>query len=156
MTRNPPQTSAVPNPASVFVLPTSQLTPFPQKAMTETSTAGPTPTPLPDIRKKGDEDEQSNEATGKGTNDHHDGGGHKDSFPLPKLRLHIQDITHPGAARFLSAIDASTILAQSVETVLKLLYISNRHDGKPDSPGDMPPVFSGHHPRQESPLQLLH
>ncbi|ROW05774.1 hypothetical protein VMCG_05268 [Cytospora schulzeri] len=130
MTRNPPQTSAVPNPASVFALPTSQPITVPQRTMTETSTAGPTPTPLPNIRRKGGEDEKSEDA-GRDNNDHHhDGGGddHKDTFPLPKLRLHIQDITHPGASRFLSAIDASTILPQSVETVLKLLYVSNRHE----------------------------
>lgn len=98
--------------------------------MTETSAAGPTPTPLPDITRKGGEVEKSGDTEGE-CNDHHAGDGHKDIFPLPKLRLHIQDITHPGASRFLSALDASTILPRSVETVLKLLYVSNRHDGKP-------------------------
>lgn len=134
MTRNPPQTSAVPSPTSIFVLPTS-LTP--QHTMTETSTAGPTPTPLPDNRKKGDENKKSEE-----TNNLHDGDDPEDKFPHPKLRLQFHDITHPGAARFLSAVDASTILSQCVETVLKLLYISNRHECKSTHPRPIPPQDS--------------
>ncbi|KUI54978.1 hypothetical protein VP1G_02454 [Cytospora mali] len=93
--------------------------------MTGTSMAGPTPTPLPDIMRKGGE----SEGTGRHINDNHDNADDpKDSFPLPKLRLHIQNIAHPGTARFLSAVDASSILPLSVETVLKLLYTSTRHD----------------------------
>ncbi|ROW15146.1 hypothetical protein VPNG_02954 [Cytospora leucostoma] len=90
-----------------------------EPTLTAASTFGPTATPLPEIRRK------------ERSHDHHDNdddGNHKDEFPLPKLRLHIQDITHPGASRFLSAIDASTILPHSVEAVLKLLYVSTRHD----------------------------
>lgn len=41
---------------------------------------------------------------------------------LPKLRLNILELTHPGASRFLAAINASDIFAASVKTVLSLLY----------------------------------
>lgn len=126
MTRNPPQTSAVPSPASVFTLPTSRPGTDPQRAMSATSTAGPTPTPLPETGRKGSETRE----TSRRASDNDD--GHKDTFDLPKLRLHIQDLAHPGASRFLSAINASTILPVSVEAVLKLLYVSSHHDGKPD------------------------
>lgn len=44
------------------------------------------------------------------------------TFLLPKLRLNILDLNHPGAARFLAATNASTILANSVQTVLRHLY----------------------------------
>ncbi|KAF3768017.1 plant basic secretory protein, partial [Cryphonectria parasitica EP155] len=43
-------------------------------------------------------------------------------FKLPKLRLNVPDLAHPGASRLLSAIDTSAILAESVQTVLRLLY----------------------------------
>lgn len=116
--------------------------PAPRQKMTETSTSGPAATPLPDLRKKGgeDQDEKSEEKAKQHTDDDDndddddddggDGSEHKGDFPLPKLRLHIQDVAHPGVARFLSAVDASTILSRSVEAVLGLLYISNRHDSK--------------------------
>ncbi|MBW0514717.1 hypothetical protein O181_054432 [Austropuccinia psidii MF-1] len=46
------------------------------------------------------------------------------SVPLPKLRLHIQNLDHPGASRFLEAVEAAKVLSSSATTVVKLLYIS--------------------------------
>ncbi|ROW02377.1 hypothetical protein VSDG_02459 [Cytospora chrysosperma] len=109
--------------------------------MTETSTAGPTHTPLPDIKRSGGEVEKSEDTRESNVIDHHTGDDHKDSFLLPKLRLHIQDITHPGASRFLSALDASTILPRSVETVLRLLYVSNHHEAHKPPPTRSVTVF---------------
>lgn len=54
-------------------------------------------------------------------------------FPLPKLRLQINDLAHAGSAIFLSAVDASSVLASGVQTVLRTLY------GSPDSKDSNPP-----------------
>ncbi|WYZ46390.1 hypothetical protein EsH8_IX_000615 [Colletotrichum jinshuiense] len=45
-------------------------------------------------------------------------------FSLPKLRLEIRDLNNPAATHFLSAVTASTALADSVRSVLSLLYDS--------------------------------
>jgi hypothetical protein len=45
-------------------------------------------------------------------------------FPQPKLRLKIQDLNHPGAAKFLGAVNAGNVLSTAVENVLRLLYRS--------------------------------
>lgn len=45
-------------------------------------------------------------------------------FPLPKLRLEIRDVMHPGAQAFLEAVIASTALEYAVRQVLNLLYES--------------------------------
>lgn len=89
-----------------------------------TATAAAEPSPLPNRPKQGERHQQEQEK--------HEGDGRRDSedddaFPLPKLRLHIQDVTHPGASRFLAAVDASAILSRSVQTVLRLLYVSPHH-----------------------------
>lgn len=145
MTRFPhPPTSAVPSPSSIFMPPTSS-----------TSSAGPArrptattvePTPLPDRRPEDEGQQQQHaEQDQSRTGDHDD-----DTFPLPKLRLHIQDVTHPGASRFLAAVDASAILSRSVQTVLRLLYVSPRHDKAHDDddaePGVAPTAPEQQHP----------
>ncbi|KAL2129152.1 hypothetical protein VTI74DRAFT_8172 [Chaetomium olivicolor] len=45
-------------------------------------------------------------------------------FPQPKLRLKIHDLDHPGAAKFLTSVNASTVLSGAVNDVLRLLYKS--------------------------------
>ncbi|KAL1854379.1 hypothetical protein Daus18300_011478 [Diaporthe australafricana] len=118
----PPQTSAVPSPSSIFMPPTSSP-PSTGKERPTATTAEPTPTPLPHRGPKTDQQQQ-------GQHGHDQGSSRKDdddTFPLPKLRLHIQDVTHPGASRFLAAVDASAILPRSVQTVLRLLYVSPHH-----------------------------
>lgn len=42
--------------------------------------------------------------------------------PTQKLLLEIRDLSHPGASRFLAAVNASTVFAESVGTVLRILY----------------------------------
>lgn len=51
---------------------------------------------------------------------------HRDSgFPVPKLRLEIRDLTHPGAPLFLSSSpNASTLLLSATHSVLSALYLS--------------------------------
>ncbi|KKY29869.1 putative pbsp domain-containing protein [Diaporthe ampelina] len=118
----PPQTSAVPSPSSIFMSPTSSTPEAEEQKQHEQEDSG----------RRGDDDD--------------------DTFPLPKLRLHIQDATHPGASRFLAAVDASALLSRSVQTVLRLLYVSPRHhkahddgDGEAD-PQRQHPATTGRRP----------
>lgn len=46
------------------------------------------------------------------------------SFTLPKLRLEIRDINHPGASIFLKSVEAATCLQECTRNVLRLLYTS--------------------------------
>lgn len=45
-------------------------------------------------------------------------------FPHPKLRLEIRDLEHPGASKFLGAVNAATLLSDAVKNVQRLLYRS--------------------------------
>lgn len=123
MTRLPPRTSAVPSPSSIFMPPTSP-TPStgPERRPTATTTTAE-PTPLPN-RPQSDQEQQQHDQEDSGRSGDDDGD---DTFPLPKLRLHIQDAMHPGASRFLAAVDAPSLLSRSVQTVLRLLYVSPLH-----------------------------
>ena len=47
-----------------------------------------------------------------------------EDFTLPKLRLEIRDLSHPGSSIFLSAVHASGVLASAVRNVLRCLYLS--------------------------------
>ncbi|KAI0110100.1 BSP-domain-containing protein [Daldinia grandis] len=53
---------------------------------------------------------------------------------LPRLRLHIQDIAHPGSSIFLSSVNAATVLRSSIESIHKQLYSR--------SPSSPPPTRS--------------
>ncbi|KAH6631892.1 hypothetical protein F5144DRAFT_572456 [Chaetomium tenue] len=46
------------------------------------------------------------------------------SFSKPKLRLKIQDLDHPGAAKFLNSVNSATVLSTAINNVLRLLYKS--------------------------------
>ncbi|RFU35647.1 hypothetical protein B7463_g639, partial [Scytalidium lignicola] len=48
----------------------------------------------------------------------------KDTFPVPKLRLEIRDLSHDGTTAFLTAVIANKALVQAVQSVLTLLYES--------------------------------
>lgn len=45
-------------------------------------------------------------------------------FKVPKLRLECRDLSHPGAAVFLSSVNAAECLAKAAQHVLALLYES--------------------------------
>ncbi|KAI1079495.1 BSP-domain-containing protein [Whalleya microplaca] len=77
-------------------------------------TSEPTASPLP--VQPGDASPESTEATTSSSS--------KKEFDLPVLRLHINDISHPGASIFLSAINASAVFRTSVRNVQRLLYTS--------------------------------
>jgi hypothetical protein len=104
--------------------PTSSTGPEPRP------TARPTPLPIPRPRDE-EQQEQQHEQKDAGRSDD------DDTFPLPKLRLHIQDAMHPGASRFLAAVDAPALLARDVQAVLRLLYVSpqkkKKHGSGPEA-----------------------
>ncbi|KAK3906873.1 peptidase of plants and bacteria-domain-containing protein [Staphylotrichum tortipilum] len=56
-----------------------------------------------------------------------------EKFPQPKLRLKIHDLDHPGASKFLTSVDAATVVSTAVNNVLRLLYktSSDRHTNCP-------------------------
>lgn len=80
--------------------------------MSSSTSAGPAPTPLPagttqEIPQSPAPEQGHDEAA---------------SFKKPKLRLHIEDLGHPGASRFYDAVDAPSVFAKSVQTVQRILY----------------------------------
>lgn len=84
-------------------------------------TAAPTASPLPSHPKgngAGDIGEERKTTSTESTSTS------KKDFDLPKLRLRIDDISHPGAAVFLGAVNASTCLSDCVREVMRHLYIS--------------------------------
>lgn len=109
MTRQPrlPHTTAVPDPASLFTPPTSD-----SQTMSSSTSADPAPTPLP----AGATQEEAHAPPQEGHDETAPG------FKCPKLRLHLQDLGHPGATRFLNAVDAPAVFAKSVQTVQRILY----------------------------------
>lgn len=46
------------------------------------------------------------------------------AFDLPKLRLEVRDLSHPGAGPFLAAVNPASCLAKASQDVLRLLYAS--------------------------------
>ncbi|KAG5969208.1 hypothetical protein E4U57_000075 [Claviceps arundinis] len=69
-------------------------------------------------------------ASSSNTSDkHHDAS----LFPLPKLRLKVKDLGHPGASLFFSSIQPTKTLTRAATNVLRLLY----HD--PSDPSTTPP-----------------
>ncbi|KAM0259033.1 hypothetical protein ACHAQJ_003532 [Trichoderma viride] len=46
----------------------------------------------------------------------------KDSFSIPAIQLQIRDLKHPGAKRFLSAVNATDSMTTATRKLLELLY----------------------------------
>lgn len=113
-----PHTSAVPDPALLFAPPTSSSSSTMSSTSTPTNTAGPTPTPLPNGTQNDAQPEQI-------PIHRHDPDEKEPWKPAQKLRLNILDLNHPGASRFLAAVHASSVFADSVATVLRILYKEN-------------------------------
>jgi hypothetical protein len=82
-----------------------------------TSISGPSPSSLPD-RPAGAKDgdiEGPHEAPHQ---------RHHQTFALPKLRLEVRDLSHPGSRSFLSSVVPTTAFEFAVRRSLDLLYIS--------------------------------
>ncbi|KAK4126100.1 BSP-domain-containing protein [Parathielavia appendiculata] len=75
-----------------------------------------TPVPLPDRTRDITIEPSQQQASQPKTGDRR--------FAQPKLRLKIHDLGHPGAAKFLNAVNAATVVSAAVENVLRLLYRS--------------------------------
>ncbi|KAI1105151.1 BSP-domain-containing protein [Jackrogersella minutella] len=102
----PPQTTPVPPP--VFMPGMSHRTEAP----------APTSSTLPFRPKPNSGADQ--------TKEEEEGSSPQDSsFELPRLRLHIEDISHAGSSIFLSAVNASEVLRSSVRSVHQHLYGSS-------------------------------
>ncbi|UKZ73784.1 hypothetical protein TrVFT333_001436 [Trichoderma virens FT-333] len=72
----------------------------------------PEPTPLPPSAHINRTHENHNQ----------DQNGNKDNFSVPDIQLQIRDLKHPGAKRFLSAVDAADCMTTATLNLLKLLY----------------------------------
>ncbi|KAJ6447140.1 pbsp domain-containing protein [Purpureocillium lavendulum] len=46
----------------------------------------------------------------------------RSKFPLPKLRLEIRDLSHPGARLFLDSVNATECMTTAANNLLRLLY----------------------------------
>ncbi|KAH7160908.1 peptidase of plants and bacteria-domain-containing protein [Dactylonectria macrodidyma] len=118
---HPPATTPVPSPAALFNM---TLTPAAVARPAQTSFAG------------GDDTANTDAGTGaergRGSDKHP-----TPNFKLPKLRIEIRDLSHPGAKHFLDAVNAAECLATAAQNVLALLYSS------PDCPTTtLPPTRS--------------
>jgi hypothetical protein len=80
-------------------------------------TSGPKPSPVPLPDRTRDTADPGREPAAKSETG-------SAPFQKPKLRLQIQDLDHPGAAKFLSSVNAFTVLSTAVNNVLRLLYKS--------------------------------
>ncbi|PNY26037.1 Uncharacterized protein TCAP_04031 [Tolypocladium capitatum] len=62
-----------------------------------------------------------------------------DKVPLPKLRLEVRDLAHPGAPLFLDSVNATRCLTTAIANLLRLLYTT-----PPAGPGSatVPPTRS--------------
>ena len=49
----------------------------------------------------------------------------KPDWTLPKILLKVNDLKHPGSARFFEHTDVDNVLQYAVRTVLSLLYTSD-------------------------------
>lgn len=95
MMKNPPQSKLIPTPLAM-------------------SSAPPEPTPSPIPIRPSSPSKQIPETTNRPIS--------KPSFPTPKLRVQIHDLSHPGAALFLTHCKISCALSDAVQTVLTTLY----------------------------------
>ena len=88
--------------------------------------AAPSAVPAPpasDSQEPDDLDHQGQQDKDRPDGDH-DRDRDTPKFPHPKLRLEIRHLEHPGAVRFLGAVNASTLLSDAVKNVQRLLYRS--------------------------------
>ena len=95
--------------------PETSLVPLPPFVPQSSSAAGPTPSPIPLHQIASKEPHRAVHPSAPTPNS---------TFPLPKIRLEVRDLAHPGARVFLSSVDPTSVLEFAVQRVLELLYIS--------------------------------
>ncbi|KAL8382653.1 hypothetical protein RB595_006439 [Gaeumannomyces hyphopodioides] len=110
-------TSPAPRPGQIFMPPTS-----PAGGAAPTSSTGcPVPPPKPSAIIGGegagaDDSAAASQSASQSASQQHA------PFPQPKIRLEVRDVLHEGARRFLSLVDASTLLPRAVADVQRILY----------------------------------
>jgi hypothetical protein len=122
----PPLSSPVPRPEQLFMSGISYQVEAPTSS---SSSATPTSTPLP-LRRVQDGSDG-------------DAGASADDkkilpaaeFPLPKLRLEIRNLAHPGASLFLSSVNAAELLSRAAQNVLRHLYVAPPPDAAAPATG---------------------
>ncbi|KAI0132139.1 peptidase of plants and bacteria-domain-containing protein [Xylariales sp. AK1849] len=123
----PPLTSRVPQPGAIFMPAISYQVEAPPSSSSSAARAEATPLPM---RYREATRSSSSYETGQSADQstNQDGTAPSSStsktFPLPKLRLEIRDLSHPGSQIFLAAINASSTFSACVHDVLKHLYTS--------------------------------
>ncbi|KAI1651433.1 BSP-domain-containing protein [Daldinia loculata] len=110
----PPATTPVPQPVFMPGMSHAVESPAPAPA--------PAPSAIPTRPKGGETPDDKNQDTSSSATE------------LPRLRLHVQDIAHPGSSIFLSSVNAATVLCSSIESIHKQLYSQ--------SPSSPPPTRS--------------
>ncbi|KAI2781875.1 BSP-domain-containing protein [Daldinia loculata] len=110
----PPATTPVPQPVFMPGMSHAVESPAPAPA--------PAPSAIPTRPKGGETPDDKNQDTSSS------------AIELPRLRLHVQDIAHPGSSIFLSSVNAATVLRSSIESIHKQLYSQ--------SPSSPPPTRS--------------
>ncbi|KAB5540416.1 peptidase of plants and bacteria-domain-containing protein [Coniochaeta sp. 2T2.1] len=103
-----PSTTPVPRPNQIFMAPTSPASSPPPPPPTSSAV----PFPLPDRTAV----TPASPTPATSSSSHH--------HPQPTLRLEIRSLSHPGATKFLSSTNASTLLSTAVRNVQTHLYTS--------------------------------
>src|ERR1700712_6008379 len=125
----PPFTTPVPQP--VFMPGISYQIEAPSSS-SSSSPSAPRPSPLP-IRPNSRAGQTTSSSQTNPSSSKDDEEEQSTPFDLPKLRLEVRDLTHPGAAIFLGAVNISSCFETAVRNVLKWLYTSptNPHTNAP-------------------------
>ncbi|KAL2120630.1 hypothetical protein VTJ04DRAFT_4657 [Mycothermus thermophilus] len=141
--RYPVRTGVQPPTVSPTLVMTESATPSSDPAVpagTDDAVGGPTPSPCsapaagaPNHRDGGHDNDVDEEAR---TSSSSESDSESDSepkppkpiIPHPKLLLKIQDLSHPGTAKFLSAVpDPGAVLSEAVDRIGSLLYSDRLH-----------------------------
>ncbi|KAI2465092.1 BSP-domain-containing protein [Annulohypoxylon bovei var. microspora] len=138
----PPETTPVP--PSIFTPGMSPRIDEPKP----TSTPTPTSSAIP-VRPK--EESGSDQAKDKESE--------QKSLDLPRLRLHIEDLSHPGSTVFLTSVTAPAVLESSIKSIHKHLYSSPSPSSQPTTTSTtttpLPPSSPTHPPPTRSVTLLL-
>lgn len=94
----------------------------------------PTSTALPERSTSPSTTSNKSQNHGKPADSANDHRRDSEKFPHPKIRLEIRNLDHPGASKFLDAVNATHCLQSAITTVLRLLYV------KPSDPTTNPPA----------------
>ncbi|KAL1842191.1 hypothetical protein VTJ49DRAFT_5878 [Mycothermus thermophilus] len=149
------ETDAQPSsvPPSIVVAASSSSTPSMPAAAAPEPRGGPTPSPLPcpapasgpeDATSAGPADNnRTSSSSSSSSSDSESEHEPKPTIRHPKLLLKIQDLAHPGTAKFFRAVpDPGAVLAEAVDNIDRHLYCSPDGSQKPKKKFHAPPTRS--------------